>query len=181
MPSSQEGGDWHKLLAPRGRGPSSRARPGLLDSLLGLCQVSGCAVCPVGSPARPSHAGKRRVLPAPTDAQPSAHPACGWPWLAVRLIPGGVGTSVPSRPLGWPQMGWGSWAGAASVLLHFFPFASTGLAQKLAAGGQQETLREGVSSPPFHSPGLEQGGRGFQGGECAGESGPSHVSLAAWR
>ena len=72
---------------------------------------------------RPSCPGKGLALPAPMEAPPCVRLACGWPQLAGRPVPGGVGTSVAPRPLEWPQMGGvagrgRSWHLEASVLSH---------------------------------------------------------------
>ena len=72
---------------------------------------------------RPSCPGKGLALPAPMEAPPCVRLACGWPQLAGRPVPGGVGTSVAPQPLEWPQMGGvagrgRSWHLEASVLSH---------------------------------------------------------------
>ena len=105
----------------------------------------------------------------PTEARPSAPPACGWPWLAARLLTSGVGTSVRSRPLGWPQMGWSSWAGAALALgsfcaAPFLPFCNRRGGPEADSGWPAADFGGGVLSPPFLSPELEPGWQEIPGG-----------------
>lgn len=118
--------------------------------------LPGFRLCrlPCGSRARPSHAGKRRILPAPQRPGPLLPRPVGGPGWPRASSP--VVLAPLCGPGPWAGPRWGGAAGrgqpwhwAASVLLHFFPFATAGVAQKLTLGGQQQISGEGFSHPLF--------------------------------
>lgn len=178
---------WAKLLAGPGdtAGGGVAAVPGL-----GL----GCWTAPWGSARfqaalwapRPAPATLGRGGPCLLPQRPSpllTRPVGGLGWPCALLL-GGVGTSVASGPLGWPQMGWGSRAGAAlapgscSIPSLLQPWGWPRRWLQVACGRLWGRGLIFLLPQPRASAGWA---RGFQGRECAGESGPPRVSLAAWR
>lgn len=88
----------------------------------------------------------------------------GGPWLAYCPISSGAGTSTASRLLGLPQMGWGAWVGAASVLpqLPFVTLRCPRLKLQMVGRGFQG---RGLGDP-LPTPSLSRADRRFQGGDC---------------
>lgn len=173
MPSSQKDGDWHKLLARHGR-QQAGAWLLLLDQAWAAGHPSGALpgfrLCrlPCGLPGPPqprweeagpacSHRGPALCSPGLWVALVGSASPPRWCWhlcaiQAPGLAPDGVG-----------QLGGGSPGTGQLLCCSISSFCKHGGGPEAGSRWPAGDFKGGVSSPPFLSPGPEQGWQGIPG------------------